>query len=130
MSDPQFDPPLDAGISEAVLTLIANRVKTFESCQGGKGHAYPEPMIRFRGGASEGFRAMSVALEAGLPATELRRVWTGSDCPWWEITFATAIDVRPSRWHYWYWYWFALGLALGVAMGACHLALAAWRCAS
>jgi len=89
----QYDPPLDPGIATAVLTLSRNGVETFESCQGGNGHAYPEPTVRFHGDVSEGFRAISVAMKAGLPVAELRRVWPIQDSeltgPWWEITFVT-----------------------------------------
>ena len=30
-----FEPPLDEGIRDIVLTLLANGVETFESCEGG-----------------------------------------------------------------------------------------------
>lgn len=86
-----FDPPLDAGIRNAVEALRSAEVETFESCEGGVGHAYPTPTVRFHGGTPEGFRALAAALKAGLPVAELRRVWpvlnhepTG---PWWELTF-------------------------------------------
>lgn len=86
-----FDPPLDPGIREIVIALASNGVETFESCEGGKGHSFPEPTIRFEGGASEGLRAMSVALAHGLPVAKLRRVWGIVDGalhgPWWEMTF-------------------------------------------
>jgi len=94
-----FDPPLDAGIYTAVVALRRRRVETFESCEGGLGHAYPEPTVRFHGGSGEGFRALGVAIEEGLRVAELRRVWpvqnkkpTG---PWWEITFATVPTMDP-----------------------------------
>ena len=62
-----FEPPLDVGIREIVETLIAHGVETFESCQGGEGHAFPEPTVRFEGDTSEGLRALSVALAYRLP---------------------------------------------------------------
>ncbi len=87
-----FDSPLDPGISEIVLVLRRGGVETFESCQGGEGHAFPEPTVRFHGEMPEGMRALSVALYARLPVRELRRQWpiiegepTG---PWWVMTFA------------------------------------------
>ena len=87
-----YDPPLDEGIREVVETLAAGGVETFESCEGGDGHAYPEPTVRFHGDRAEGFRALAAALTAGLAVRDLRRVWpviekepTG---PWWEMTFA------------------------------------------
>jgi hypothetical protein len=87
------DSPLDPGIAEAVVALAVAGVDTFESCEGGPGHAYPEPTVRFRGDNTEGHRAYAVAVQAGLRVMELRRVWpivegepTG---PWWELTFRT-----------------------------------------
>jgi hypothetical protein len=38
-----FEPPLDEGIREIVITLATNGVETFESCQGGPEHCFPEP---------------------------------------------------------------------------------------
>jgi hypothetical protein len=86
-----FEPPLDEGIREIVIRLVANGVETFESCEGGMGHAFPEPTVRFEGESSEGLRALSVALETGLPVFRLRRTWGIIDGlihgPWWEMTF-------------------------------------------
>lgn len=86
-----FDPPLDAGIEAFVLALSAANVETFESCEGGAGHAYAEPTVRFHGDRAEGFRALAVAHRAGLPVQSLRRVWPIEDGeptgPWWELTF-------------------------------------------
>ena len=91
-----FDPPLDPGIREIVECLVAARVETFESCQGGEGHAYPEPTVRFHGDRSEGYRAVSAALSAQFQVKDLRRVWpllegelTG---PYWEITLISPAD--------------------------------------
>lgn len=91
-----YDSPLDPGIAHFVMTLTAGGIETFESCQGGEGHAYPEPTVRFHGDVAEGYRALAVAIQAGLPVMELRRVWpvieqepTG---PWWELTFRTTAD--------------------------------------
>lgn len=88
-----FEPPLDPGIAEAVIALRAGGVETFESCEGGPGHAYPEPTVRFHGNQAAGFRALAVAMDAGMVVAELRRVWPINDNeptgPWWEITLAT-----------------------------------------
>src|SRR5713101_1308114 len=87
-----FDPPLDSGITHAVEVLRNAGIETFESCQGGEGHTYPQPTVRFHGEQPEGYRALSVALYAGLPVKELRRVWPVLDGeptgPWWELTFS------------------------------------------
>jgi hypothetical protein len=94
----RFDPSLDEGIREIVLTLARNHIETFESCEGGTGHAYPEPTVRFEGGSSEGPRAVAVALENGLPVATLRRSWAILDHaihgPWWEMTFRPAPKPR------------------------------------
>ena len=94
--DLQFEPPLDGGIREIVVTLAQNGVETFESCQGGPGHSFPEPTVRFEGESSEGLRALSVALSHGLPVYRLRRAWGVVDGlihgPWWEMTFKPSVD--------------------------------------
>lgn len=80
---------LDNGIRDAVRVLAEAGVETFESCEGGDGHAYTEPTIRFHGERAEGFRALSVALQFGLRVLSLRRVWPINDGeptgPWWEL---------------------------------------------
>jgi len=96
-----FDPPLDAGIAHVVLVLRRAGVETYESCEGGPGHAYPEPAVRFHGGHGEGYRALAAALDAELPVLELRRVWQVQDReaagPWWELTFHSHAQAdRPA----------------------------------
>ena len=87
----EFDPPLDKGIENAVLILRQAGIETYESCEGGSGHCYPEPTIRFHGEQSDGFRALAVALQHALPVKQLNRTWqiingepTG---PTWEMVF-------------------------------------------
>ena len=86
-----FDPPLDPGVERYVRVLGAFGIETRESCQGGAGHAYPEPTVRFLGDRAEGFRALAIALQHGLPVADLRRVWPINDGepvgPYWDITF-------------------------------------------
>jgi hypothetical protein len=72
---------LDRGIRKAVERLQACGIETFESCEGGDGHAFPEPTIRFY-----------VCLAYGLPILALRRVWYVLDSneptgPHWEVVF-------------------------------------------
>jgi hypothetical protein len=90
------DDVLDAGIADAVAILRNAGIETFESCEGGEGHAYPEPTIRFHGERPEGFRALAIALQHGLRVAELRRVWPICDGeptgPWWELTFTPTTD--------------------------------------
>lgn len=85
---------LDPGIQPFVDTLRQNGVETFESCQGGPGHAYAEPTVRFYGNAWEGFRAFTIAMNHGLPVAELRRTYDVNEGqlvgPWWEMTFRSA----------------------------------------
>lgn len=87
----EYDPPLDAGTSKYVEALRTAGVETFESCEGGVGHAYAEPTVRFHGGRGEGFRALAVALQHGFQVGSLRRAWPLVDGeptgPWWELTF-------------------------------------------
>jgi len=86
-----YDPPLDYNIKNAVLTLNENGIETFESCQGGRGHAYKEPTVRFEGDKAEGFKAIAIAMQNGLRVSELRRVWDIIDGepvgPFWELIF-------------------------------------------
>lgn len=90
---PEYDriDGLDAGIADIVNLLRKHGVETFESCQGGQGHAFPEPTVRFHGGDGAGFHALGVALTHDLRVSALRRSWsvqgrtpTG---PYWELTF-------------------------------------------
>lgn len=87
----EYDSPLDPGIARAVEVLNSVNVETYESCQGGEGHCYPEPTVRFHGDYSEGFRALAVALQHKLPVMALRRTWIVTHGepvgPVWEMTF-------------------------------------------
>jgi hypothetical protein len=98
MTPKDFDPPLDPGIADAVICLRGAGVETFESCEGGCGHAYPEPTVRFHGDKSEGLRALAAAIAGGLKVAGLRRVWPILDDeptgPWWELTFVPTTEPR------------------------------------
>ena len=87
----EYDPPLDEGIRRYVEVLNANGIETFESCQGGDGHAYHEPTVRFEGERAVGFQALAVAMTHALPVDTLRRIWPVIDGeptgPYWEMTF-------------------------------------------
>src|SRR3954454_24833424 len=74
-----FPVPLDPGIEDAVRVLRAAGIETFESCQGGPGHAFPEPTVRFHGGRGAAWRAVAAAQDVGLPLLALRRVWDFED---------------------------------------------------
>lgn len=84
---------VDLGIVRAVKTLRDKGLSTFESCEGGPGHAFTEPTIRFAGGAAAGWKALSVCLTYGFPVSDLRRYWTVNSTgeptgPDWEIVFS------------------------------------------
>lgn len=91
---PTTDMPLDPGIRRYVLALRAGGIDTFESCEGGAGHAMPEPTIRFTGGMGEGFKALAVAKERGLPVLSFRLSYAMNDGfptgPHWEMVFSHA----------------------------------------
>jgi hypothetical protein len=83
--------PVDPGIAREVSVLWENGIETFESCEGGPGHSFPEPTVRFHGGKGEGFKALAIASQHGLRVAELRRYWDVIDGepvgPHWELTF-------------------------------------------
>jgi hypothetical protein len=86
-----LDMPLDPAIADAVRILHGGGIETFESCQGGDGHTYPEPTVRFHGERADGYRALGIAVQGGLRVAYLRRIWSMNDGeptgPWWELVF-------------------------------------------
>lgn len=82
---------MDPGIRETVRILYENGIETTESCQGTRGHVYPEPTVCFGGTYEAGFRALALSFAYGLNPKDLRRVWTvdGGEPtgPEWELTF-------------------------------------------
>lgn len=102
MARKKYEPPLDPGIRRAVEVLVEAGIETYESCEGGKGHAYPEPTVRFYGTHAEGFRALAVAMEHALPIMALRRIWLVRDGepvgPDWEMTFWNGEQRPKSKW--------------------------------
>jgi len=93
---------VDAGIRREVTILSRNGIETFESCEGGPGHSFPEPTIRFCGNRAQGLRAVAISLEYDLRPHALRRTYGVLDGelvgPDWEITF-----VKPDlpNWYAW-----------------------------
>jgi len=100
MKKTAYNPPLDAGIERIVEILNQAGIETYESCEGGPGHSYPEPTVRFHGERAEGFRALSIALQNNLSVSELKRVWQVIDGepvgPTWELTFFVK-NLRPNQ---------------------------------
>ncbi|UFZ03955.1 hypothetical protein LQG66_32970 [Bradyrhizobium ontarionense] len=94
-SAPSTDMELDAGIRRAVLVLRSGGIETFESCEGGPGHAFPDPTVKFEGSAWAGYKALAVAMEHGLPVLRMQRVYGVMDGqlegPWWELVFRTTV---------------------------------------
>lgn len=88
---------LDEGIAPYVKILSEGGIETFESCQGGERHSYPELTIRFHGDRSEGFRALAIATRRQLPIKAVRRTWDVEDGepigPCWEMTFYDSNDL-------------------------------------
>ena len=91
---------LDKGIEVVVRTLQENGIRTYESCEGGEGHAYPYPAVRFEGLYGDGFKALAIALEHMWPVRRINRIWqiefgelVG---PVWEIEFFRPI-LKPSH---------------------------------
>jgi hypothetical protein len=82
---------IDPGIRRIVELLCSNGVETFESCEGGRGHPFPEPTVRFHGQYDEGWRALAIALQHGQKVRELRRSYDIIDGepvgPYWEMVF-------------------------------------------
>lgn len=83
--------PLDPGIVRAVRVLMEGGVETFESCEGGKGHAVSEPTVKFYGTQAAGWKAIAVCKDFGLPARRLNRCWDMDEGepsgPYWELVF-------------------------------------------
>lgn len=88
---------LDEGIKHYVETLYENGIETFESCEGGEGHCFPEPTIRFYGDRNEGFRALAIASQHGFPVCAIKKTWPIVDGeptgPCWEITFHSKCEL-------------------------------------
>lgn len=97
LSDSQFASaicphmPIDPGITRAVRAMWAAGVECFESCDGGDGHSFKQPTVRFHGGQSAGWRALTACAEIALPVYEIGRVWDVIDGeptgPHWQIMF-------------------------------------------
>ncbi len=85
------DRDLDAGIKPFVVILREAGIETFESCEGGAGHAYQYPTIKFHGHRDAGWLALHAAQVRGLPVMALQRSWMIIDGepvgPHWEMVF-------------------------------------------
>ncbi|HKY99121.1 MAG TPA: hypothetical protein VJL35_14790 [Gemmatimonadaceae bacterium] len=92
---------VDPGIAPVVRVLVEAGVETFESCQGGEGHCFADPTVRFHGERAEGFRALAVVQQLGFRVLALRRCWPILDGeptgPSWELVFFPGLYVEPER---------------------------------
>lgn len=83
--------PLDEGIAEVVKVLMDAGVHTMESCEGGDGHAFDLPTVKFSGGSGDGWRALAVCQDCALPVRNLERTWdmydNQPDGPYWKLVF-------------------------------------------
>ena len=80
---------LDPGISFPVKVLMEHGIQTFESCQGGEGHCFKYPTIRFYGDKTEGYRAFDVLAKHGFRVLFLQRTWdidhNEIGAPYWQL---------------------------------------------
>lgn len=87
---------LDKGIAHYVRILAESGIETCQSCEGGKGHSYPEPTVAFQGGQAEAWKAYSICIIFGLPVSTLRQIWQILDGvptgPIWELVFWKKAD--------------------------------------
>jgi len=81
----------------AVQILMDADIATYESCQGGEGHAYGEPTIRFDGTPACGWRALAILMSYDLPVGRLSQTWVLNygvpDGPCREVTFTRPLDL-------------------------------------
>lgn len=66
---------IDEGIRPAVDILNENGFVTIESCEGTKGHGYPEPTVRFEGTEFDLIRAYEVCAAHKLCVLAVKRVY-------------------------------------------------------
>ena len=80
------------------MLLRDGGIETVESCQGGEGHSYHDPTVRFVGGPYTGFKALSLAMMYGLPVYNLSRTWKMIDGeptgPEWLLTFTGQVPIE------------------------------------
>lgn len=70
---------IDPLILPAVEVLNIHGFKTFESCQGGEGHCYSEPTVRFFGSEFDLIRAYEICECYGLNVSAAKRVFIKED---------------------------------------------------
>lgn len=82
-------PSLDPKIAFPVQVLRENGIDTFESCQGGDGHCFKYPSIRFFGDKTEGYKAFDILAKHGFIVCYLQRYWSITNneigAPYWQL---------------------------------------------
>ena len=66
---------LDPLIEPYVRILRRNGIETVQSCQGGEGHSFPRPTIRFTGSMGALWRALSILLNVDAGVSRVQIVW-------------------------------------------------------
>jgi hypothetical protein len=93
---------VDKGISRYVGIFLRNGIETCQSCEGGPGHAYPEPTIDCYGGIGSGWAILKVCLDFDLPIMTLCLFWDITDGlptgPAWRAIFKTKMPVNKKDW--------------------------------
>jgi hypothetical protein len=93
----QWAYPIDMGIVRAVKVLRDAGIHTIESCEGGSGHSYPEPTVKFSGGPARGWQALGILMDYGLPVHRIGQVWTMTygrpTGPDWIVTFREKLEA-------------------------------------
>jgi len=88
--------PIDMGIVRAVRILRTAGIPTYESCEGGEGHVFAEPTIKFGGTFESGWLAVGRLLTYRLPVRRFAQCWSFPfgvpDGPHWEVTFWEKLD--------------------------------------
>ena len=75
----EFIEGIDTGILPVVKVLNQHGFKTFESCEGGEGHCYNEPTVRFFGSEFDLIRAYEICRCYGFNVYEAKRVFLKED---------------------------------------------------
>jgi hypothetical protein len=88
--------PLDIGIARAVRILRSAGINTYESCEGGEGHAFSEPTIKLSGTPEAGWQAIGRLLTYKMPVRRFSQAWSfdfgALTGPHWEVTFWRKLD--------------------------------------
>lgn len=93
--DPDTIADLDELIRPAVILLNKYGFKTFESCQGGEGHCYGDPTVRFEGTEFDLIRAYELCEIHGMNPKAAKRVYWKQD-----VYFDTdKWEVIGETWH-------------------------------